>query len=92
MLGLCARAGRLVSGEEAVRIAVERAQARIVVADCDMSPGSREKLERLCARGQTPVIYSRDIGRAIGREGRMALAVTDAGFAARLAAIHKEEG
>lgn len=89
MLGLCARAGKLASGEEAVRIALKKKQAHLVVIDREISSGSAEKYERMAANADVELIgaYSQ-IGRAIGKESRMALAVTDEGFAKALRRIH----
>ena len=89
MLGLCAKAGRLVSGEEAVRLAATKRQACLIVLDSGIAPGAREKYERLCTALSLPLIadYS-GVGPAIGKESRMAAAVTDRGFAEALHKIH----
>ncbi|MGI5899452.1 MAG: L7Ae/L30e/S12e/Gadd45 family ribosomal protein [Christensenellales bacterium] len=85
MLGLCARAGRLTSGEDGVRIAVRKKQAALVIIDARASKGTREKAESLCKTHGTRLISAdADIGKAIGKEGRRLIAVTDPSFAKNL--------
>jgi ribosomal protein L7Ae-like RNA K-turn-binding protein len=85
MLGLCARAGRLTSGEDGVRIAVRKKQAALVIIDACASKGTREKAESLSrAHGTRLISVDADIGKAIGKEGRRLIAVTDAAFAKNL--------
>ena len=92
MLGLCARAGKLVSGEEAVRLATAKRNARLVVIDCAISLNARDRYEALCKKAGVPLIAAYpNIGQAIGKEARMSAAVTDEGFAKALLDIHLNE-
>ena len=83
MLSLCRRAGRLVSGEEACLNAIRRGTARLVVVDEAASANTRKMFTDSCAYYDTELIYApaQALGAAIGKPGRMAVAVTDEGFA-----------
>ena len=80
MLGLCARAGRLVSGQQAVETALKAGKAKLVLVDEGASDGTKKALGgvELIEMGEQA------LGNAIGRPGRMAAAVTDAPFAERI--------
>ena len=86
MLGLCMRAGRLVSGEDAVLTAIRRGTARLVIVDASASENTRKMFADSCAYyGVERLIAPGDaLGAAIGKPGRKAVAVTDDGFAASI--------
>ena len=85
MLGLCARAGRLVSGEDGVRIAIKKKQAQLVIMDACSSENTKDRVSSLCSySGVELIAVDCDIGRAIGKEGRRIIAVTDKVFAENL--------
>ena len=85
MLGLCARAGKLVSGEDGVRIAVKKRQAYLVIVDAQSSANTLDRAKSMCAVGGAPLAeLDADIGKAIGKEGRKLIAVTDKAFAKNL--------
>jgi len=94
MLGLCARAGRIVSGFDAVDIAIRKKQARLVLIDQDASGGTKKLLEEKAAKAEVPVLYieSQSLGNAIGKPGRMLAAATDQSFADRILTLGKEPG
>ena len=74
MLGLCARARKLVTGEKAVIQAVRGGSARAAVLDGAASENAVKAV---------PLVRTAPgaLGEAIGKPGRMAAAVTDAGMA-----------
>lgn len=87
LLGLAARGRNLVSGEFSTEKAVKERKASLVIIGADASDNTKKKFTNMCAFYHTPVwIYSfkDDLGRAIGREMRATLAVTDAGMAANI--------
>lgn len=87
LLGLAARAGRVLPGTERVREAVRGGEARFVLIAGDISANTREKLLPLLESRGTPhmIGYDRDrLGAAVGRAPLSAVAVTDASLAARL--------
>ena len=93
LLGLCTRAGRLVAGEENCVKAVRAEKARLVVLDGGASANARKALSDACAYRSVPLLETGagQLGPAVGKRGRMAVAVTDEGFAgAILKAAEKE--
>ena len=86
MLGLCARAGRLITGEKAVIQAIRAGNCFLAVLDGDAAENARDSLGRACRTHGVPMITisAAELGKAIGRPGRMAAGVTDAGMAKRL--------
>ena len=79
-LGLAARAGHLRVGVDAVGRSIKREEARAVVIARDAPRNVRRKLERLLRSRTLPhkVVMDGDrLGRAVGRDRVVALAVTD---------------
>ena len=79
-LGLAARAGRLLVGLAAVERAVRRGEARAVVIPSDAPDHVARKLTPLLRNGSLLhklVVDGNRLGRAVGRDRVLALAVTD---------------
>ncbi len=79
-LGLARRAGQLRVGVDAVQRAIRRSEAVAVVIAGDAPPQVRRRFQRLLGpRGlpHTVVLDGDQLGRAVGRERVVALAVTD---------------
>jgi ribosomal protein L7Ae-like RNA K-turn-binding protein len=86
LLGLAARAGRVVSGTDAVRQAVREGQVTLVILAADASPTQRAKLTPLLEARQVKhysLLSREQLGGAIGRGPVSALGVADANFARR---------
>ncbi|TVY10616.1 YlxQ family RNA-binding protein [Paenibacillus cremeus] len=86
-LGLAQRAGKIVSGEEMVIEAVRQGEAKLVIVAEDASDNTYKKLNDKCSYYQVPIhrFGLRDqLGASIGKETRVVVAVTDAGFARML--------
>ena len=80
MLGLAARAGKAASGEDTVLDAVRSRKAGLVIAAADASERSVKLYRDKCAFYHVPfALYATkdELGHAIGREERSAVAVTD---------------
>ncbi len=94
MLGLCLRAGKLVSGAQAVGDALKRGKACLVLIDADASEATKKALFNSCRSHNVAVeeIESQALGMAIGKPERMTAAVTDSGFAARIQKLLKNGG
>ena len=94
MLGLAARAGRLVSGVQAVDIALKKGECKIVIIDEDASDNTIKQMTDACRHKKTPLITvsASSLGDAIGKPGRMIAAVTDESFAGRIYQLYKEIG
>lgn len=92
LLGLAARAGKIVSGQDGVRIAVAKGKAHLLIVDAQSAPDSIKKAQALGRNANLPLVcVDADIGRLTGREGRKIAAVTDSGFAQALASAHNQQ-
>ena len=94
MLGLCARAGKAVSGADAVEIALRKKSARLILIDEGASEGTKKAALEKANRADVPVVFiqNQSLGQAIGKPGRMLAAVTDASFADRILTLGQEPG
>ena len=86
MLGLCMRAGRIISGEKACVQAVRAGGACAVVLDRDAAKNAVKAVSDACAFHQVPLVYApeNELGDAIGKPGRMVAAITDPSMADRI--------
>lgn len=95
MLGLAQRAGKAASGEVAVEGALKRRKARLLIVAEDASGRTRERLAALAAQVGVPcyVVGTREeLGLALGKGHRAAVAVQSADFANGIAGILSREG
>lgn len=92
MLGLCMRAGRLVSGAQGVETAVKAGKAYLVLVDGGASEETKKSVQDACRFRKVPlaVMKEESLGSAIGKPGRMVAAVTDAPFANRIRQLLEE--
>ncbi len=86
MLGLCARAGRLITGEKACVQAIRGGEAFVALLDGAASANAVKALGDACASHSVPLVRTGAyrLGDAIGKPGRMAAAVTDGRMAAKI--------
>lgn len=86
MLGLCARAGELVTGEKACLQAIRAGSARLALLDGAAAPNAVKAVSQACQAHGVALVRTGEfaLGDAIGKPGRMAAVVTDAGFARRI--------
>ena len=86
MLGLCMRAGKLISGEKACVQAVRAGSACAVVLDRAAAKNAVKAVTDSCAHYEVPLIYApeHELGDAIGKPGRMVAAITDPSMAGRI--------
>ncbi len=91
MLGLCARAGRLAFGANAAAEAVRSGRSRLAVIDAGAGPNTRKMLENACRSHAARLYAAEGLGEAVGRQGRMAVAVLDEGMARRVAELFDRE-
>ena len=93
MLGLCQRAGRLVSGEQAVLNAIRRGTARLVIVDASASANTQKMFSDSCAYYDVERLQAPEdtLGAAIGKPGRKVAAVTDDGFAGSIQKLTSRE-
>lgn len=84
LLGLAAKAGKVVSGEFATEKAVRAGKTFLVLTAEDASENTRKKFKDMCTYYEVPfyIIGSKEeLGTAIGKEYRASLGVTDEHFA-----------
>ena len=86
MLGLCMRAGKLLSGEKAAIQAVRAGSACAVVLDRAAAKNAAKAVGDACAWHEVPLVHApeNELGWAIGKPGRMVAAITDPSFADRI--------
>ena len=92
MLGLCMRAGKLVTGEKASVQAVRAGSAHAVILDAGAAKNAEKAVTDACAWRKVPLIRAPEgaLGAAIGKPGRMVAAITDEAFARRILELAKE--
>lgn len=86
MLGLCARAGALVTGEKACIQQIRAGKARAAVLDGAAADNAVKAVGQACQTHGVPLVRTGpfELGDAIGKPARMAAVITDAGLAARV--------
>ncbi|CEA04542.1 50S ribosomal protein L7 [Lysinibacillus sp. BF-4] len=93
-LGLAARARKIISGEELVVKEVRSSSAMLVIIAEDASANTMKKITDKCKyyNVEYHVFGDRyDLGHATGKEARVALAITDKGFAKKLSSLLNEK-
>ncbi len=86
LVGLCMRAGRLVSGEDACVKAIRSETAKLAIIDGSASDNAKKMLSDACAYRSVPLLETGagELGPAVGKANRKAVVITDAGFAGAL--------
>lgn len=87
LIGLAMKAGKVVSGETATEIAIKGFEAYLVVIAADASDNTRKHFSDMCNYRDIPFLEygtKESLGRAIGKEYRSNLAITDEGFASSI--------
>lgn len=86
MLGLCQRAGKMQSGADMAAAAIRAGKAHLALLDAGAADNTVKKISDACIYYHVPLLTLPQglLGQAAGKDGRMAAAVTDAGFAARM--------
>jgi ribosomal protein L7Ae-like RNA K-turn-binding protein len=84
MLGLAAKAGKIVSGEFSTEKAIKSGKAFLVIVSEEASENTKKIFRDKCSFYEIPIyLYASKemLGNAIGRQFRASLAVLDPGFA-----------
>lgn len=84
LLGLAQRGGHVASGEFMVENSVKAGKTHLVILAMDASENTRKKFSNMCAYREIPIMIfgsKEELGRAIGKEMRVSIAVTDHGLA-----------
>lgn len=84
LIGLATKAGKTASGEFSAEKAVKSGKARLVIISEEASDNTKKMFGNMCTYYKVPICYfggKEELGRAMGKEIRASLAVTDAGLA-----------
>lgn len=86
LLGLCMRAGKIVTGEDGCVKAIRAETAQLAILDGSASANAKKALGDACAYRSVPLLETDAdrLGAAIGKPNRKAVVVTDKGFARAL--------
>jgi len=86
LIGLCARAGQVVSGESGCEVAMRGGEAALVLLDDDASPNLRKRFSDACAFRQVPLymLEAGRLGQAIGKPERMVVVIKPGAMAQKL--------
>ena len=92
-LGLCMRAGRITSGQEACVDLARQEEAALVLMDAAASENTRKRITDACHSHDVPLyeISEGELGRAIGKKGRMMVALKADGMAQKLLTLLKDQ-
>lgn len=86
-LGLIQRAGKLVSGSDAVNLAIKAHQAKVVILASDASENTVDKVSSLLKHDKKIKLIrnlsSNELSHALGKKRKL-VAVTDLGFSQAL--------
>lgn len=94
-LGLATKAGKTQSGEFSTEKAVKSFKAFLVIVAEDASDNTKKMFTNMCTYYEVPCfIYGTkaDLGRAMGKEMRASVAITDEGFAGMIQKQLSSEG
>jgi len=92
MLGMCQRAGKLVSGELPCENAVKSQKAKLLIIASDASDNTKKKFSNASkSKNIDLLIFGNkiELGRWIGKDMRSSVAVVDEGFANQLKKIYE---
>ncbi len=91
MIGLAARAGKVVSGSDAVAGAIRSGNVKLLIITRDISRNSLEKILKNLTGDKELICYrfgtSDELGDALGKPNRTVAAITDKSFAEGISAI-----
>ena len=92
-LGLCMRAGRITSGQEACVDLARQEQAALVLMDAGVSENTRKRMVDACRSHSVPLyeLSEGSLGHAIGKRGRMVVALKADGMAQKLLTLLQNE-
>jgi ribosomal protein L7Ae-like RNA K-turn-binding protein len=90
LLGLANRARKIISGEELSVKEIRSGKAKLILLSADASVNTTKKITDKCHSYEVPYKVVEDrflLGKAIGKEARVVVAVLDDGFAKKLVTL-----
>ncbi|WP_141433455.1 YlxQ family RNA-binding protein [Bacillus sp. 03113] len=92
-LGLANRARKIISGEELVVKAIQNGKAKLIILSKDASTNTAKKITDKCKFYNVPIQYVENrhiLGKSIGKEARVVVAILEEGFAKKLLTLLEE--
>ena len=86
-LGLCRRAGRLLTGDALCEKAVRNNRAKLIILAADAAENTKKKYKDSCAYHGVKMVEEGtlfDLGHAVGREKLAVICILDEGFSKKL--------
>ncbi len=93
LMSLCARAGKLQSGELPAEKAIKKGKAKLVIIAADASENTKKKFKNMAEYRELPYFLYSDretLGRTIGKEFRSVICITEEGFAGSIGKAFEE--
>ncbi len=92
-LGLCMRAGRIVSGQEACVALIRSGEAALCLMDACASDNTRKRLTDACHTHDVALYELSEgaLGQSIGKKGRMVIALKADGMSQKLITLLQSE-
>ncbi|HLR41838.1 MAG TPA: YlxQ family RNA-binding protein [Pseudogracilibacillus sp.] len=90
LLGLVYRARKCSTGEELIIKDIQQNKVSLLLIANDISEATKKKLQDKCNTYEVPYMEVDDrytLGRAIGKQERVAIAILDKGFAKKLQSL-----
>ncbi|MFD1360374.1 L7Ae/L30e/S12e/Gadd45 family ribosomal protein [Lentibacillus salinarum] len=87
IIGLAYRAGKCSLGEDIIVRDIQQKRAELVLLASDIGPRTKKKITNKCHTYEIPyeIVDDREtLSNAIGKSQRVAVAILDAGFAAKI--------
>ena len=79
-IGFAMKAGKMKSGDFVTEKLLRAKGAKIALIDTTASDNTKDKYRDMCAHNNTELVEVEELGRWIGKPGRMVAAVTDEAF------------
>ncbi len=90
LIGLCEKQGAIKSGEFAADKCIKEGKAKLVIVSSDASDNTKKGFKDACEYYHAPFRIFSDrysLGRAMGMEFRVSLAITNEGLAEKITGI-----
>ncbi|MFD2760336.1 L7Ae/L30e/S12e/Gadd45 family ribosomal protein [Lentibacillus juripiscarius] len=90
IVGLAYRAGKCSIGEDTIVKDIRQKRAKLVLLASDIGPRTQKKLMNKCHTYEVPFAFVDDretLSNAIGKSQRVAAAILDEGFAAKIQSL-----
>ncbi|TRM12435.1 50S ribosomal protein L7ae [Lentibacillus cibarius] len=90
IVGLAYRAGKCSTGEDTIVKDIRQQRAKLVLLANDIGPRTQKKIMNKCKTYEVPFVFVDDketLSDAIGKSQRVAVAILDDGFAAKIQSL-----